>query len=60
MHKLITKKINFFTDFKNLKNLFRKVLALSLQGCFTYPTNIASVNLVMGCSIARAGVRIVG
>ncbi len=24
-----------------------------------YPTNIASVNLVMGCSIARAGVRIV-
>ncbi len=28
--------------------------------CQIFPTNIASVNLVMGCSITRAGVRIVG
>ena len=33
--------------------------ALSLSVITYHPTNIASVNLVMGCSIARPGVRIV-
>ncbi len=31
-----------------------------MRGGDDYPTNICSVNLVIGCSNARAGVRIVG